>query len=365
MPIYARRAFDNKTSTRVHSSVRVHTIMYAFASKNSLDTTNGLVPRRVTADLLTSRGREAARCAKRLSKAPDLSLGVRATAARLLRAWRGVVDADKKTNSGGEDDGPEKQKQGGVVKDNDRRGNEEQALRAVAPATMTAEASDKNAPSSNNSDNNISEERSPAPPAPLARPSLVPDTLWERLSREFNHSQLRAVWAATASARETCEEQQRERARKAADPGRSVIGAAGGAGISFGRERAEGGVILLQGPPGTGKTRTVLGVVSAILARRKENATTGGGGQGSGTTLAVGSRQQKRPGAAGRWAAVKTHQRVSTEPNVREMFVIFNVFGLMSLFNVFIRFLFRLPPPTLTLHSRARTCLDVASRSVP
>lgn len=87
-------------------------------------------------------------------------------------------------------------------------------------------------------------------------------------------------------------------------------------------------MVLLQGPPGTGKTRTVLGVVSAILARREEKTTAtsgmvvGGGGsaskngvgdRGMGTTLEVGGARQKRPGVAGRWVAAKTHQRVSWE----------------------------------------------------
>ncbi|CAM9623005.1 unnamed protein product, partial [Ectocarpus fasciculatus] len=38
------------------------------------------------------------------------------------------------------------------------------------------------------------------------RPSLVPAALWDRLSQEFNVSQLRAIWAAAASAREAHEE---------------------------------------------------------------------------------------------------------------------------------------------------------------
>lgn len=157
----------------------------------------------------------------------------------------------------------------------------------------------------------------PLTPPPPARPRLVPLPLWERLEREFNPSQLRAVWAAAASALETRVERERERlamlVRGPNDSNDSGRVGGGGGGTST-RAGAEGGVILLQGPPGTGKTRTVLGVVSAILARQKETpgggAAADGGNGGKGMTLEVG-RRQKRPGVAGRWAAAKTHQRVS------------------------------------------------------
>ena len=177
------------------------------------------------------------------------------------------------------------------------------------------------------------------------RPCLIPDPLWLRLSQEFNHSQLRAVWAAAASAGEIRQELQRERRSAAAAGAAAAAGGAtddaarnaGGHRPSDGnhagrggsadrardfRQTAEGGVVLLQGPPGTGKTRTVLGVVSAILARQKEDMAGDGGGKsvagaagsgvsgrGMGTTLDVGARR-KRPGGVGRWAAAKTHQRV-------------------------------------------------------
>lgn len=185
---------------------------------------------------------------------------------------------------------------------------------------------------------------SPVLPAP-ERPRLVPLLLWDRLSLEFNPSQLRAVWAAVATVRETQQERERERERvrkrereenaastksKNADSSPSAPLASsnddptgdggdglGGGGGSTRGVLAEGGVVLLQGPPGTGKTRTVLGVVSAILAREKEKAPgTGaagaadGGNGGLGMTLEVRAKQ-KRPGGAARLAAAKTHQRVS------------------------------------------------------
>lgn len=188
---------------------------------------------------------------------------------------------------------------------------------------------------------------SPSPndqPSPPPIPSLVPYPLWERLCREFNPSQLKAVWAAAASAREIQQERQRDyqvaqtALGGAAKSDAKITGGAVNstadkcmfsAGIEGGsrvggcfREGAEGGVVLLQGPPGTGKTRTVLGVVSAILACQKDrtagriseevgakSAAFSIGGRGMGMTLAVGAKQ-KRSGVAGRWTAAKTHQRV-------------------------------------------------------
>lgn len=252
---------------------------------------------RVTPDLLTSRGKDTGKCLKRLSKSADVTSGARDLAALLLRSWRGVVSGLKndetprsissvegkkemsgkgKTRSGKV---PEVEKMGGVGK------------RVLAGSTVSSSLA-------------VSEESSSSATLsnPPKRPSLVPVELWDRLSIEFNHSQVRAVWAATATAREQHEEslREREQALKATTSS------------SSGRERAEGGVVLLQGPPGTGKTRTVLGLVSAILARRKEKVgvVNDVGGRGSGTTLAVGSGQ-KRPTVAERWAAVKAHQRVS------------------------------------------------------
>lgn len=197
--------------------------------------------------------------------------------------------------------------------------------------------------------------RSPTSPArpplpPPEKPQLVPLPLWQRLSKEFNPSQLRAVWAAAATARETALERERERERdrtrsrehpegppstpsknagkspsaeRRASRNASTGGGGSGAsrlsgiGESARSGMADGGVVLLQGPPGTGKTRTVLGVVSVILGREKEKASglgagvvAGDGGSGGrGMTLEVSSRQ-KRPGGAARLAAAKMHQRV-------------------------------------------------------
>lgn len=189
------------------------------------------------------------------------------------------------------------------------------------------------------------------------RPRLVPKLLWDRLSEEFNPSQLRAVWAAAATLHEIREEQDKlehfrvRRGREAVTVERTPLEGSrskeAGAGAtaqpserrgnvsgqdelkaaqaSARRVGGEGGVVLLQGPPGTGKTRTVLGVVSAILARQKEKAVAGHdvgpstngveaegsgvAGRGMGMTLQVGVRR-KRPGVAGRWTAAKTHLRV-------------------------------------------------------
>lgn len=251
--------------------------------------------RRVTPDLLTSRGKDTGKCLKRLSKSSGVTSGARDLAARLLRSWRGVVSGVKKgetprsTSSVGDKKVPEVEEGGGVAK---------QAL--AGPTTSSSLTVPARTVSSSLAVNEESAS-SATPSSPPMRPSLVPVELWDRLSREFNHSQVRAVWAATATAREQHEESLRERgqARKAMTASFS------------GRERAEGGVVLLQGPPGTGKTRTVLGLVSAILARRKEKVAivSDGGDRGSGTTLAVGSGL-KRPTVAERWAAVKAHQRV-------------------------------------------------------
>lgn len=275
-------------------------------------------PSRVTPDLLTLRGRSTAKRLRRLSKSTAWGPKVRAAAARLLRAWRGVVNIDDKN----------KQENGNV-----------QGEAAATP--------------NGGRDGPPGQGRTPAQSSPNGmpppRPSLVPRPLWERLAKEFNPSQLWAVWAAAASAKETSQERLRERAgaetaaRETAGtdssgegkgkrsteqrPGHAAGSADGAAtkAVAVSREGTEGGVVLLQGPPGTGKTRTVLGVVSAILARQKEKlgsgAAGGGGGAGSsagvagrgmGMTLQVGARQ-KRPGVAGQWAAAKTHQRVSEE----------------------------------------------------
>lgn len=173
----------------------------------------------------------------------------------------------------------------------------------------------------------------PQSPAKPKRPSLVPAPLWGRLSQEFNASQLTAIWAAAASQLEARQERATSAAATTAtqparvQAGPAAAAAAPAAAASY--RTVGGGIVLLQGPPGTGKTRTILGVVSALLARREEKgegaagtgATAGegcggafggdeGGDRGMGTTLGVGARQ-KRPGVAGRWVAAKTHQRVS------------------------------------------------------
>lgn len=66
-------------------------------------------------------------------------------------------------------------------------------------------------------------------------PGGVPRTLWEVLQQQFNESQLRAI--------------------------RAVLDGGG----------TDSSLCLLQGPPGTGKTRTILGLLAALLA--------GGGGR--------------------------------------------------------------------------------------
>lgn len=73
----------------------------------------------------------------------------------------------------------------------------------------------------------------PAPDEPVKCPVQVPSKLWEKLAAEFNPPQLRAISAA-------CNTNTK----------------------SF---RKSGEITLLQGPPGTGKTRTILGLLSAIL----------------------------------------------------------------------------------------------------
>lgn len=268
---------------------------HQYALESNYELSPGILVR-VTPDLLTSRGKDTGKCLKRLSKSAGVTSSARDLAALLLRSWRGVVSGVKKDETprstssvgGKKDESGMGQTRSGKVPEVEKTGGV--AKRALVRSTVSSSLA-------------VSEESasSATPSSPPRRPSLVPIDLWDRLSREFNHSQVRAVWAATATAREQHEESLREREQAPMATTSS----------SSGRERAEGGVVLLQGPPGTGKTRTVLGLVSAILARRKEKVgvISDGGDRGSGTTLAVRSGQ-KRPTVAERWAAVKAHQRV-------------------------------------------------------
>lgn len=299
---------------------------------------------RVTPDLLGlgSPGRATGIRLKRISQSTAWGPEVCAAAASIFRNWKATSNAayGKGASAGGKQD------------ENGNASGKHVSARTAAAAAALGGAASRNASSAG--------DVSPSSPTPApgsrsktgragstpeetavaARPRLVPHLLWSRLSREFNPSQLRAVWAAAASAGETRQELERERrAAGAAGAAGSAGGATGegggdpsegrhaGRGDAAGRTRelrvaAEGGVVLLQGPPGTGKTRTVLGVVSAILARQKEagahsvsNGAAGGAagfgasGRGMGTTQEVGTRQ-KRPGVASRLAAAKTHQRV-------------------------------------------------------
>ncbi|CAM9306566.1 unnamed protein product, partial [Phaeothamnion confervicola] len=116
-----------------------------------------------------------------------------------------------------------------------------------------------------------------------SQPALLPPALWAELARQYNSSQLQAIWAVAASA----DELERRRIQNGNDSG---DGGGGGGGPSRRRKVAGGGqdgregeVILLQGPPGTGKTRAVLGVVSSILARRTDTGSGGGDSAGSGS----------------------------------------------------------------------------------
>lgn len=326
-------------------------------------------------------GRGTATRLKRISKSKVWSPEVRDAAARLLRTWRGVVDVsgtaqppkakeklsrrqEKPDDDGGRTADPKGKRRAAHAKVVTESGGEgkkpEDASRSKR--NTAASISDTGVVSSRPDDD--SPKHSCPPPQQLQdqnqqrspeRPSLVPATLWDRLSQEYNFSQLSAIWAAAASALEA-----RQEGRNAAGgtnkvggvdhPGGAVAepierrtpvnGAAATAATATSRRAGEGGafrgggkggIVLLQGPPGTGKTRTILGVVSAILARGEEKDSAGRGGsfdvcggggrpagstsagvgdRGMGTTLEVGTKQ-KRPGLAGRWVAAKTHQRVS------------------------------------------------------
>ncbi|CAM9371654.1 unnamed protein product, partial [Scytosiphon promiscuus] len=290
---------------------------------------------RVTPDLLSSHGRSTAKRLKHLTTAKSYAWGpeVPYTAARLLRAWRSVVAASA-GGSGGGASTPSSQAAGraggsrgggragerGSADAADKMGAPSEAGMGVESSPTVSSVGHKLGALVHGSDGAASPRLEHSsngnhpPPMPRhspRRPSLVPAELWDRLSQEFNVSQLTAIWASAASASEG----RKERTGGAADPhiSRWVTG---------------GAVVLLQGPPGTGKTRTVLGVVSAILARREEKTTVthGGGGdgvggigdgsrngvgdRGMGTTLEVAGTRKKRPGVAGRWVAAKTHQRI-------------------------------------------------------
>ncbi|CAB1096326.1 unnamed protein product [Ectocarpus sp. CCAP 1310/34] len=327
---------------------------------------------RVAPELLTSHGRGTAKRLKRLSKSEVWGPDVRNAAARLLRAWRGVVDVgggatayskaatkrsqDEERGGAGSGGGGAGSSEGGAK----AKVGAEQIVDRVRPAASTKPrlVGEKEQEEEENDEQqgiSSSGHKSPAPMPDAGssssdfspkvtcppekqqkeqqqtpkRPSLVPAALWDRLSQEFNVSQLRAIWAAAASAREAHEDLAAAARGNdgPATPETAVLAerrapvnhaAAATANRREGGARgggSKGGVVLLQGPPGTGKTRTVLGVVSAILARREEKDCASGGGRsgasarGMGTTLAPEARQ-KRPGVAGRWVAAKTHQRV-------------------------------------------------------
>lgn len=338
----------------------------------------------MTASLLNSSGRSAAKHLKQIAAKPDSSLDgiglaspywgpeVRSAAGRLLRCWRFVANESADDNMMSITDtinspvvakDPSKSRPetagGSASKEKDGKstvnrnlgagkGNEKGDKEEGAAETDRGDNSKPNRNSKKpRRDSSGAPEMakpctSPTLPPP-ERPRLIPLLLWDRLSLEFNPSQLRAVWAAVATVRETQLEREREQERvrrweleknavltssKVADSSPSAQLASsndptgdggGGPGDGSGGTRGalgEGGVVLLQGPPGTGKTRTVLGVVSAILARDKEKAPgtgaagTGDGRNGLGMTLEVRPKQ-KRPGGAARLAAPKTHQRVS------------------------------------------------------
>ena len=355
---------------------------------------------RVTPELLTchSHGRTTAKRLKGLSRSEEWGPVVRGAAARLLRAWRTTVN-DGGSMGGtpaacmpGTSVAPSEDR-------TDGRGEGKGAVRTVATAAAAAlsersaqatgtpqdekeeEEEEKEKDKGDNSsrktkpptamillssgardDTDTAVAVAPRPAASLhppkgrasrpqpqpqpqprlqqppkpKRPSLVPAVLWDRLSQEFNASQLNAIWAAAASQLEARHERTRAAAATtptvkaaaatttATTPAR--VEAAAVVVAAEGYRAVGGGIVLLQGPPGTGKTRTILGVVSAILARREEKGVggtgvsaagdrcsgDGDGERGMGTTLGVGARR-KRPGVgvAGRWVAAKTHQRVS------------------------------------------------------
>eukprot|EP00903_Cladosiphon_okamuranus_P019598 g18024.t1 len=356
---------------------------------------------RVTPELLTSHGRATAKRLKGLSKSEAWGPVVRGAAARLLRAWRSTVNdggsssasngtsaasapgtrvphnsnSEEKQRIGGEGEGDgavgaaaaavsergskatSKRPQERGPQERDKEEEKEKGKERRERENMDDGDDDEDDISSQKnktaalplSSDGGADARRPAkggravhanpqsPPRPK-RPSLVPAALWDRLSHEFNASQLTAIWAAAASQQEARQERAASAAgRTAKQPARvqtrpAAAPAAAATAASY--RTVAGGIVLLQGPPGTGKTRTILGVVSAILARREEkeegvaNARTGtearagegcggafggdgggGGDRGMGNTLAVGARQ-KRPGVAGRWVAAKTHQRV-------------------------------------------------------
>ena len=79
---------------------------------------------------------------------------------------------------------------------------------------------------------------------PVRCPENVPSALWLALSRQYNDSQLRAIWMVS----------RRGQQLEPPSSGSSTQSA------------ADATLSLLQGPPGTGKTRTILGIVSVFLA---------------------------------------------------------------------------------------------------
>ena len=85
-------------------------------------------------------------------------------------------------------------------------------------------------------------------------PIGLPHKLWKALRKEYNDSQLRAI-------RSVCRRERLAALQQSAAGGSSSTVAPGSSSLC-----------LLQGPPGTGKTKTILGLLSILLAGALKDA---------------------------------------------------------------------------------------------
>lgn len=245
--------------------------------------------RRVTKDLFKSHKARFLACLASISNSDVWTSDIRDMATYLRRYWKAIAS------------GYDESKAPGATRSKGKASVDKNSRAAKGPSRAKSRQEFMG--------DSATPEAFPSP----TKPRSLPTALWNRLQKEFNPSQLRAVSAAVASSEETEAELSRVGTRGKTEAGGASpsvgIAIAGGAG----RVAKEAVVVLLQGPPGTGKTRTVRGVVSAILACQKQHggvplsppAVPGHGGQRS-----EAGKPPKRSRFASRWTATTGRQRV-------------------------------------------------------
>lgn len=117
------------------------------------------------------------------------------------------------------------------------------ATSSLMPSTASAKSNRQRAPSEVSNLSGASGTGVDDTNAMSSTPIGIPTKLWKALRKEYNDSQLRAI-------RSVC-----RRDRIAAAATNPSVGSSGSPSLC-----------LLQGPPGTGKTKTILGLLSILLA---------------------------------------------------------------------------------------------------